>query len=310
MPLSCIPLPLGKTDDACSVYVGRAVRALLLLPLLGCAAAGPPSLEYGTSRTSTAWLDTPMGKVPVDQGLDWQGVRVHLSMLGDLIAVDPATGRILWTENVGAFWNGMTFRELDSGWAVELRPRRTEEEGGDLAQHHDLRTGKLVKPKELAPSGTLVPVLKQWHGRKSRLAEPFVAVVTNEPNRRELVRRMFDGIDDAPKVEPVDFDRECLLAVSEGACWCVSGISAAEVREDPERILVRLYHHTYQILTSADDPGPPPDRPFGIIVIPARPGKTIVLETNRQRYISGPPIWKEKLRFTPDPDRELEAIPR
>jgi hypothetical protein len=53
-------------------------------------------------------------------------------------------------------------------------------------------------------------------------------------------------------------------------------------------------------------------RPYGICVLPRVEKKAYVLESNRQRYIGGPPLWAEMIRFEqlPDPAKELEGLPR
>src|SRR5262245_32305020 len=83
----------------------------------------PPSITYGPSRSSKTWVDTPMGKVAVDEGIEWNGVKVYMSLTWTLVAVDAQSGKTLWSQNVSAFWNGLAIKEVEADgkkvWAVE-----------------------------------------------------------------------------------------------------------------------------------------------------------------------------------------------
>ena len=88
----------------------------------------PPSIEYGGNRESSTWVETPIGKVAVDKGVEWQGIKVYLSLTFDLVAVDVKTGKTLWSQMVGAFWTRVGFKLVEVGpgkktWAVELKRR-------------------------------------------------------------------------------------------------------------------------------------------------------------------------------------------
>jgi hypothetical protein len=57
------------------------------------AATKPPSIEYGRSRASSGWVETPAGtRVAIDRGVEWQGTTIYLSLLWDLIGVDKDSG--------------------------------------------------------------------------------------------------------------------------------------------------------------------------------------------------------------------------
>jgi hypothetical protein len=277
-------------------------RILLFVLAAGCASsAEPPSLTYEHSRESTGWIEIPMGKVPVDRGIEWQGVKVYLSMMDILIGVDAATGKVIWHQDVGAFWNQIGFRQVGGVWAVVLKPRPDEREGDDLTQVHDLRTGQILEQiGRVNEPTTPLNARKEWSGARSRLAEPFCTLVSTAAEWNALTTRMFDG-QTLPAFEPVDFEREIVVAVSDGDRFNCRGISIREVDEDDDRIRIRANHHNYQTFRASDDPtpDPPPDRPYGLFILPRRPGKPIVIEYNHQRYIGGPPIWKERHRRVP-----------
>src|SRR5262245_38191479 len=121
--------------------------------------AEPPSISYGGSRTSTGRIEIADGSVFVDEGVAWKGVKVYLSLDWRLVAVDEASGKALWAQNVGAFWNGFGFKEVETApgtktWAVELRPDPTAHDGADLRQYHDLKTGERVAARDEQPKGT------------------------------------------------------------------------------------------------------------------------------------------------------------
>ena len=57
----------------------------------------PPSIAYGSTRTSRHWIETPIGNLAVDEGVAWKGVKVYLSLSMDLVATDEQSGKVLWT---------------------------------------------------------------------------------------------------------------------------------------------------------------------------------------------------------------------
>jgi hypothetical protein len=78
------------------------------------------------------------------------------------------------------------------------------------------------------------------------------------------------------------------------------------VWRDDMRLVVRLNHFTFQSMGEGKR-----TRPYGIFVLPRRDGEAIHIERNVQRYIGGPPIWKEvwKIERPKESARELESLP-
>lgn len=285
--------------------------AILAAVLMLQAQEQPPSITYGSSRESKAWIRKPDGvSVAVDDGITWKGVTVYLSLTDDLVAVDAATKETLWAKSVGAFWSRVTFVEAgDKSWAVELRPGPRETEGKDLVQRHDLKTGEVLKdPKDKPPSGTQVKPRHSWSGAESRVAKGFAAAVTTRENFEKLRERLLGGTpgEDIGKHHKLDFAKEFVLVVSEGRSANCDGIHIESAWRDEKRLLVRLTHRTFQTIGDGV-----PTRPWGVFILPRQDGEVVVLEENTQPYIGGPPIWKETRRFerAKDPAKELEGIP-
>ena len=83
-----------------------------ILCLAGC--ARPPSITYASpwERTSTRWVNIGEKQVPINRGVEWQGVKVYLSHWQYLVAEDAATGRLLWSEKVSPFWHRVGFKQI------------------------------------------------------------------------------------------------------------------------------------------------------------------------------------------------------
>ena len=273
----------------------------------------PPSITYGGSRSSKTWITKPDGtRVAVGKGVEWKGVRVYLSLLWDLVAVDAASGKVLYAANVGAFWNAIGFKEVETTtgtkvWAVELRPGPRTRVGKDRRQYHDLRSGKKLKVKGAVtvPSGTKLDVPNVWSGAHSRVAKPFRLIVSNAANWKTVQTRMF-GTDIPKDVRAVDFKTHVVLVISSGDSWNCRGIGLHSAYEDDKRLLVRTSRHTFQTAGGGQQA-----RPYGIFVLPRRPGKAYVVERNRQGLIGGPALWTESWRLEKlgKPEAELATLP-
>jgi hypothetical protein len=259
-----------------------------------------PSRSYGPTRSSKAWVETSRGRVAVDDGIVWKGVKVYLSLTWDLVATDDATGKTLWSDPVGAFWNEIGVKEVETAgakaWAVELRPGPRSDGTGDLRQYHDLRTGKRLLDRETAPSGNVLRLDPQWSGRWSDVAAPVRRMVGSEADWKALVvDPMFGSLKDPPKLGTVDFAKNVALVIASGETWNCNGLDAT-AWEDDRRILVRLNEQTFQ--TEGPDGGGQRVRPWGVFVLPKRePFKSVIVERNVQGLIGGPAIWKELVRF-------------
>jgi hypothetical protein len=271
-----------------------------------------PSISYGGTRESKTWIETPRGNVAVDEGVAFQGVKVYLSLMWDLVATDEKTGKLLWSVDVGAFWNEIGFAEIETSpgvktWAVELRPGARSRQGAELRQHHDLKTGKLIAKPAEAPSGTQLDLSRQWTGRSCAADTSFRRIVANALDWKTSLDALFPEDKGAPDFGPIDFEKNVVLVIAMGEISNCSGMEAA-AWEDDQRILVRLREHWFQ--TAGPGGGAQKVRPFGVFVLPrGDPFKTVIVERNRQRLIGGPAIWNEAYRFTAPGDAPAESRP-
>ena len=303
----------------------KAIVVLVIVAGLGQTEENrePPSIEYGGSRESSTWVETPVGRVAVDKGVEWQGVKVYLSLTFDLVAVDVKTGKVLWSQMVGAFWSRVGFKlvEVSPGkktWAVELEAAPRENREVDTVQYHDLQTGKKLDIPGLVPrpSGRPFKPRAEWSGDTCRVGKPFHALISTAEVWEKVKARIFVG-------KPADFGKisfmrwpekpnplgaiesEVVLLISAGDTWNSRGIAWVESYEDEKRILLRVRHEHYQTLGGADAV-----RPWGVFVLPQRE-KAYEVEINVQNYIGGPPVWKKIFRAValPDPAKQLEQVP-
>ncbi|MDJ0522846.1 MAG: hypothetical protein QNJ90_12330 [Planctomycetota bacterium] len=295
--------------------------ALAIVPLAwaeegrqsGAPSGEPPSITYPGSRESSTWVEKPDGtRVAVGKGVEWQGVKVYLSLLWDLVGVDAKTGKTLYAVNVGAFWNAIGFKQVTprggaKTWAVELRPGPRARQGSERRQYHDLRTGRKLSVPGLvkAPSGKRFEPRAVWSGKHTRIAKPFHTILTTQAEWSGLKARLF-GTDVPKALGRVDFDTEVALVISEGNGWNGSGVAVAEAYEDKARLLVRTQRRSFQTMNGAEKV-----RVWAVVVLPRRPAKAYVVERNRQGLIGGPPIWKRSFRLQRlgKPGAALEGLP-
>lgn len=264
----------------------------------------PPSLVYGSPRSSKAWIEKPKGggRVAIDDGVTWKGVRVHLSLLWDLVGIDAKTNKVLYAVDVGAFWNAIGFKKVTpiggmEAWAIELRPGPRNRAGKDKRQYHDLKTGaKLDVPTARPDLGTPFKPHAQYAGDQSWIAKPFFAVVSTSDNWRKLhamwLAAEAASVKGAPPLDGIDFTKNVALVVSSGNAWNCSGLLCAGAYEDGARILVRLDRRTFQTMGGAHK-----GRPYCVVVLPKRDAKAYVVEIDKQNLIGGPKLWRPMHRL-------------
>ncbi len=270
----------------------------------------PPSIAYGGTRSSSTWIETPGGtRVAVGKGVSFRGVKVYLSLMWDLVGVDEASGKTLYAANIGAFWNAFGFKEISVAgrkvWAVELRPGARARVGKDKRQYHDLRTGKQLEPDgQTKPDlGAALKPVAVWHGAASRVAAPVHRLVSTQANWDALRTWMF-GAKPKQTFGAIDFTKNIVIVTSSGDSWNNDGFSVEAAYENTTRVLIRMRRHTYQT-----DGGGNRTRPYGVFVLPRRPGKPYVLERNTQGLIRGPALWRETYRAQiGKPSAELRGL--
>jgi hypothetical protein len=258
----------------------------------------PPIIVYSASRSSSKWLETPDRlNVAVDEGIEWQGKKAFLALTYHLLIVDTKTGKVLWSSSVGAFWDTITFvntaKENEAAkWAVALRSSRNS----GFQETYDLETGRKLELTGVTPlpAGTPLTPRKAWSGSAGIRGDKLYRLVGSAEEWSTLRKELFgEQPKDIPAATDIDFSKEMLLVCYMGKASNCRGIRPDVVVEDDERVLLRLSRSTYQSMGRLPD-----EYPYGLIVLPRRPGKAHVLEFNRQNLIGGPPMWKEFIRLT------------
>lgn len=261
---------------------------------------GPPSVRYGSPRTSERWLEVGGVRHAVDQGATWRGVTVYLSLTHEMIAVDAKSGAVLWSKPASAFWNELGFAEVaregatDKVWAVELRPGRDSGAGKDLRERHDLATGALLTPANPPPSGAEIAPLASFGGAASAGDKPLTKVFdTADAFEREVLRGHLSGVAGAPKLAELDFTRFRVLYVGLGNVVNRNAVSA-QAWDQGERVLVRLHIRSFQTASfGGTGGGAQRHSPWGVFLVPRMKSADVIrVERDVQGLIGGPSIWE------------------
>jgi beta-lactamase regulating signal transducer with metallopeptidase domain len=112
---------------------------------------------YDSSRReSTGWVEVNGVSLPVDDGVEHDGIKVYVTLMFDVVAVDSATGKSLWHldwNKTDPFWQAVSIVRWVDGdktvTAAELRPGGEDVAPGDLL-YVDLATGSRVDPPPAA----------------------------------------------------------------------------------------------------------------------------------------------------------------
>ena len=258
-----------------------------------------PSIRYGNSRQSRRWVETATGRVAVDEGIAYDGIEVYMALTWHLVAVDAATEETRWSNNVSAFWNQMSIEPMtvdgQERLVVALSTGR-DDETRDLRERYDLRTGKKIESPADSPDGRKRDVERQFFGANCGCQEPIAELVTDVERWNELYDQFFVGTAETlPREDLFDDSSQVLLVMSSGNSVNCRGISIQSLYENEERFLIRLHRHTYQ---SAGET--PRVQPYGVMVLPKNKSKKYIVQSNRQRFIGGPPLWRKVHEFEID----------
>ena len=104
-----------------------------------------------TVRKSNAWIRLDSGRVPVDQGIEHDGVTICLSLFDDVIAVDSKSHRVLWHipwKKTQPSWQTVSIVQYsiqgNEYLAVELFAAQSAKH--ELVyRYYDLKTGKRLE---------------------------------------------------------------------------------------------------------------------------------------------------------------------
>jgi hypothetical protein len=288
----------------------------------------PPSIEYPNSRSSTGNIVIGNLSVAIDKGVEWQGVKVYLSLTNDLVVVDAKAQKVLWHKDVSAFWQIVGFREVEieagkKGWAVQLRSK--EDGTKDDAEYYALASGEKINVPAKVPAGENIEALTASSGTCA-IGRPFTGLITTAENWEAFQKRLHGESDlrvsafeqdellhlESPKAGArddlkIDFARTVALVICEGDTFNTFGYRFAAGYEDAARILVRINRDSFQTVNHAAHA-----RPYAIFILPRRKNKAYILEQNVQAYVAGPAQWREIFRANKisDPAHELDALPR
>ncbi len=104
-----------------------------------------------TRRESTEWVFVNDTRVPVDVGVEYQGVRVYLTLMFDVVAIDVETGELLWKRKwvkSSPIWSTVSIlqsdRSSDAEPIVELQSSTSNEDNPAERLYLMLRTGKEI----------------------------------------------------------------------------------------------------------------------------------------------------------------------
>ncbi len=128
-----------------------------------------------TRRESTGWIEVEGVGMPIDAGAEALGIRVHVTLMQTLVAIDISTGKVLWHLDEGKqspTWRKISILELpepaDKGKLVVVELGAAD---GKLRRRFHLRTGEeIVSPLQVtAGEGPKIQVRKQ-EGDRIQLA--------------------------------------------------------------------------------------------------------------------------------------------
>lgn len=290
----------------------------------------PPSIEYPNVRKSTVGIDAGGINVAVDKGIEWQGVKVYLSLTFDLLGVDSQSGKTIWHHDAGAFWTGMAIKQMEIAgekiWAVELHGTADDDPADKKFDYYELKTGMQIKLTPPKPSG--VPLLAvRTITSDCAISRPFYALISTQEGFDKVWKRLngrpdrvlqedrghpyppspAEGYAEEFRPPDVDFTKSVVLVCATGDSINTSDFSAEEAYEDDNRVLLRVKLNGFQT------------GPFGVFrrncncfVLPRQTNKIYVLQQDASRVINGPPLWREQMRVEKltDGSHELDAMPK
>ncbi|HMP80736.1 MAG TPA: hypothetical protein PKD54_14875, partial [Pirellulaceae bacterium] len=131
-------------------------------------------------RESTGWVEVKGTRHPVDDGVEHDGVQVYLTLMFSVVAVDSASGEVLWKwdwNKLMPTWQTISILEIErpSGKAlvVELTPRQDQEKENQVQRLYlHLRTGEEVEPQLLRIEGANSGGSQEEHAPKEPLIDP------------------------------------------------------------------------------------------------------------------------------------------
>ena len=261
------------------------------------------SVSYGSRRSSKHWVQTGQGVlVAVDDGLQYDGTNLYLSLTGDLIAIDQKTRTTKWSTGTGGHWNQMAIQSVqptddqrEPRIVVALRSTRGDAAVASVVRY-DFKTGAKLKAAVALPKGKVIEAIAQYMGADCGCDEPMAQLITDRQAWIELRKKYFSSVaKELPRGDLFDDEKQVVLVLSEGGTTNCRGGRAEEILQGEAGMVVRLQKQTYQSLGDT-----PTVRPYGVIVLPRADGNKYVIEENQQSFKGGPAVWKTTHTFELD----------
>lgn len=110
------------------------------------------------TRTSTGWVEVDGVQLPIDVGLEYDGIKVYQSLMQDVVAVDSKTGKSIWKMDwtkTMPMWQTLSIVELDRDGKQELAVElyAASKKTGELDYEYlSLKTGEKIEPPAIPAS--------------------------------------------------------------------------------------------------------------------------------------------------------------
>ncbi len=195
-------------------------------------------------RESTGWIEVNGVGVPIDAGVEGAGVRVYVTLMQSLVAVDSLTGEVLWHLDEGKqspTWRKISILELpDPSTGGKLVVVELDAADGKIRRRFHARTGKglVSSPDNSKEEKPAIQILKQ-DGERIQLA----AIESSLAGRAkaELIRRFQEILMRSGGAQLGDWvtDQETLVS-AEKAQYLMHGPNDAMAALEAQEIIFNL----------------------------------------------------------------------
>jgi len=167
------------------------------------------------------------------------------------------------------------------------------EEKKPVAQLEQKKPADILAPQTTHPHMTLT-------GSDSQMADCSYHRITSEAewikiwqrHKGEKEAKDYDLFYNPLGLPYIDFEKCMVIAVFQGTGWNSAGLSASQILETNERIVLRFESKSFS--TAGPDGGAKQVSVYAFFLLP-RSSKTVVLEEDVKRTNGGPPVWKERI---------------
>jgi beta-lactamase regulating signal transducer with metallopeptidase domain len=165
-------------------------------------------------RESTGWVEMDGTLVPVDAGVEHNGVKVHVSLMFHVVAVDTKSGKTLWSLPWGKtmpIWQTVSIVETITDGTPRLVVDLTDNQG--LRRRVDLLDGKSVEDPQNVESGK-APEITVVQRDGKRVVAATLANPGTQRSAENLVFRFRHWLERSPHPVPGQWvtDEESLVS--------------------------------------------------------------------------------------------------